>query len=211
MEAVRKGTLAVGVCGKESVVLAVEKNTFAKLQSQQTLRKVQKIDEHICVAFAGLTADARILINRARLEAQSHKLKLEDMASVEYIAQYIGSVQQKYTQSGGVRPFALSTLVAGISQEGPKLYQTDPSGSFSEWKSNAIGRNSKAVRDWLEKYYTNTSGIHTIELALRALSQIMDLSSERIEVAIVDKEGLRVMPSDEVDEIVLTMDDENKP
>ena len=35
---------------------------------------------------------------------------------------------------------------AGFDPEGkPCLYQTDPSGTFSEWTANAIGRHSKTV------------------------------------------------------------------
>tara|TARA_Y100000401_G_scaffold88460_1_gene73975 strand:- start:1 stop:648 length:648 start_codon:yes stop_codon:yes gene_type:complete len=202
-EAARKGNLAVGVTGTDSVVVAAEKQQVAKLQSPQTFGKVYKIDDNVCVTFAGLTADARILINRAREEAQSHKLTLEDGTTVEYIARFIGNMQQKYTQRSGVRPFGLSTLVAGLSEEGnPTVYHTDPSGTVSEWKSYAIGRNSKAVREWMDKNHEDTTGLATIQLALRAMSQNCDLSSERIEVAIVDRIGTRIISDDQIQTLI---------
>ena len=93
------------------------------------------LDHHVTLAFAGLNADARILIDKARLEAQSHRLTVEDPVSIEYITKYIASVQQRYTQSGGVRPFGISTLVVGFdpNTDVPRLYLTEPSGIYSAW------------------------------------------------------------------------------
>ena len=89
----------------------------------------------MCLAFAGLNADSRILIDRARIEAQSHRLTVEDPVTVEYITKYIATVQQRYTQSGGVRPFGISTLVVGFDpgDDVPRLYLTEPSGIYSAW------------------------------------------------------------------------------
>lgn len=77
-----------------------------------------KVDEHVCLACSGLTADARVLVNRARVEAQSYRLTLDEKVTVEHITKYIAGVQQKYTQSGGVRPFGISTLIAGFDPLG---------------------------------------------------------------------------------------------
>lgn len=209
MEAVRKGTLAVGVCGSDCVVLGVEKKSTAKLQDPRTMRKIQTVDDKICVAFAGLTADARILINRARTEAQSHKLTLEDNVSVEYMSRYIGGVQQKYTQSGGVRPFGLSTLIAGLSPEGkPQLFHTDPSGTYSEWQANATGRNSKVVREWLERHYAIASGHDVVKLALRALLELVEPASKNIEIAIVAEDSLSILSSDAIDSLITEVEGE---
>lgn len=214
LEAVRKGQLAVGVRGKENIVLGVEKKSTARLQDARTVRKIVMIDDHICLAFAGLTADARVLVNRARVESQSYRLTLDERVTVDYITKYIAGVQQKYTQSGGVRPFGISTLIVGFDRAGsPQLYQTDPSGTYSAWKANAIGRNSKTVREYLEKHYKETTGKETTKLAIRALMETVEAGSKNIEVAVLEKniEGdpfLRILDDDEVDALVREVDEE---
>lgn len=130
------GTCAVGVKGKDVVVLGCEKRSAMKLQDTRiTPSKIQVLDNHVALAFAGLNADARILVDKARLEAQSHRLSVEDPVTIEYITKYIAGVQQRYTQAGGVRPFGISTLVVGFDKgnEQPRLYQTEPSGIYSAW------------------------------------------------------------------------------
>jgi len=175
LEAVRRGTTAVGVRGGDCVVLGAEKKAAAKLQDPRTVRKLVQLDDHICMAFAGLTADARVLVNKARLECQSHRFSLDDPVSVEYIARHIAALQQKYTQSGGVRPFGISTLIIGFDSKNspPRLYNTDPSGIYYEWKANAIGRSSKTVREFLEKNYVEQmTSQQAVKLTVKSLLEV---------------------------------------
>ena len=150
--------------GQDSVVLAVEKRALAKLQDARTVRKICSLDEHVALAFAGLTADARVLVNMARVECQSHRLTVEDPVTVEYITRHIATIcqvctgssfvfhksfffklsnislvcfspLQRYTQSNGARPFGISLLLVGFDGgKTPKLYHTEPAGTYHEWK-----------------------------------------------------------------------------
>lgn len=126
-----------------------------KLQDTRiTPSKIQLLDHHVALAFAGLNADARILVDKARLEAQSHRLSVEDPVTIDYITKYVAGVQQRYTQAGGVRPFGISTLIVGFDNgsDVPRLYQTEPSGIYSAWcviqndkKKTIFGQVSKLM------------------------------------------------------------------
>lgn len=191
-EAVKRGTCAVGIKGRDCVVLGCERRSTLKLQDPRiTPSKISKIDSHVVLSFSGLNADSRILIEKARVEAQSHRLTLEDPVSVEYLTRYIAGEQQRYTQSGGVRPFGVSTLIAGFDPQDttPRLYQTEPSGIYSAWTAQTIGRNSKVVREFLEKNYNREEPPQTAEecvkLTVRSLLEVVQTGAKNIEITLV--------------------------
>lgn len=210
IEAVNKGNTAVAVRGKDSCVLAVEKKSTVKLQEARSIRKILHLDDHLALAAAGLTADARVLVNRTRIECQSHRLTMGEPITVEGVTRYIAGLQQKYTQSGGVRPFGISTLIVGIDPytKQPQLFQTDPSGSSAAWKANAIGRNSGTVREWLEKNYSETEDKDTVRLTVKAILEVVEADSKNIEVAVMGQQGIESLPESRVDELVKEIEEE---
>ena len=212
-EAVKKGSTAVGVRGKNVVVLAVEKKSVAKLQEERTVRKICLLDDHVVMAFAGLTADARILIDRARVECQSHKLTVEDPVTLEYITRHIAQLKQKYTQSNGRRPFGISTLIAGFDDDGTaRLFQTDPSGVYHEWKANATGRSGKTVREYLEKNYDASQledDESVIKLALKALLEVVQ--GKNLEVAVMRRgQRLQILSEEDLSKYVSVIEKEKE-
>ncbi|XP_012686185.1 proteasome subunit alpha type-7 [Clupea harengus] len=214
-EAVKKGSTVVGVRGKTIVVVGVEKKSLAKLQDDRTVRKICPLDDNVFMAFAGLTADARIVINRARVECQSHRLTVEDPVTVEYITRFICNLKQRYTQSNGRRPFGISSLIAGFDFDGtPHLYQTDPSGTYHAWKANAIGRSGKTVREFLEKSYKEEdveSDEGAIKLAIKALLEVVQSGGKNIELAVMKQnEALKILDPEEVDKHVLALEKEKE-
>jgi len=206
-EAVKKGSTAVGVRGADVVVLGVEKKSVEKLQEERTMRKICSLDDHVVLAFAGLTADARIIINRARIECQSHRLTVEDPVSIEYITRHLAGIKQKYTQSNGRRPFGISALITGFDLDGrPHLYQTEPSGTYHEWKANATGRNAKTVREFLEQKYSPevvSTEEGTVKLAIKALLEVVQSGGKNLEIAIMPRgKTLKMLSVEEIEKIV---------
>lgn len=214
-EAVKKGSTAVGVRGKDVVVLGVEKKAVAKLQDDRTVRKICVLDSHVMMAFAGLTADARIIMKKARTECQSHKLTVEDPVTLEYITRYVASMKQRYTQSAGRRPYGISCLLTGFDDDGsPHLYQTDPAGVYTEWTANAIGRSSKTVREFLEKNYTKEAvetENGTVRLAIKALLEVVQLGGKNLEIAVMNKKSvMRMLTVEEIEAFVTDIEAEKE-
>ncbi|XP_026332700.1 proteasome subunit alpha type-7-1-like [Hyposmocoma kahamanoa] len=207
-EAVRKGSAVVGIRGKTCIVLAVEKKSVAKLQEERTEKKIVGLDEHVVMAFAGLRADARVLITRAQIECQSHRLTVEDPVSVEYITRYIAEMKQKYTQSNGRRPFGMSCLIGGFdTHDGqPHLFQTEPSGIYYEWKASATGRCDKTVREFLEQNFNNdivATERGTVKLAIKALLEVVQSGQRNLEVAVMrNNQPVEMLNQDAISSIV---------
>ncbi|MCS7130007.1 MAG: archaeal proteasome endopeptidase complex subunit alpha [Archaeoglobaceae archaeon] len=186
-EAVKRGATAVGIKVGEGVILVADKRVGSRLLEADTIEKIYKIDEHICAATSGLVADARILIERARIEAQINRLTYEEPITVKELAKKICDFKQQFTQYGGVRPFGVSLLIAGVDKV-PKLYETDPSGALLEYKATAIGMGRNVVVEFFEKEYReDLSFEEALLLALVAIGKSIEneISANDIEVGYV--------------------------
>lgn len=223
-EAVKKGSTAIGLKGKDCIVICVEKKTVPELQDTRSLRKVYLLDSHVVMTFAGLNADARLLANRARVQAQSYQLDYGDPVTVNYMAKYIANRQQVFTQSNGRRPFGVAAIIAGFNYDHTaQVCLSEPSGTMYEWNACAIGRNCDPVKEYLEKQY-NEEAVSTVDgavkLAVKALSEVVQSGAQNIEVAIMTKkpghpsEGLDVdfkfLPVNEIEALLKVIEAEKQ-
>ena len=141
LKAVSQGETALGIKYKEGVVLAVEKNIKSPLIDENSVRKIQQVAEHTGATYAGLSGDFRVLLQTSRKQSIKHQVIYEEPVLMGNLAREIAKIFQEFTQSGGVRPFGISLLLAGIDSGEPQLFQLDPSGVYHEWKATAIGKN----------------------------------------------------------------------
>lgn len=156
---------------KNGIVLATEKRLPSSLMAEDSLQKVAMVTKSIGMVYAGMGPDSRVLVKKARKAAQSYFQTYHETIPVSQLVREVASVMQEFTQSGGVRPFGVSLLVAGFDDEGPQLCQIDPSGSYYAWKASAIGKNMVNAKTFLEKRYSEDieleDAIHTGILTLK--------------------------------------------
>jgi len=188
MEAINNAGSTVGILAKDGIVIAAERKTVSKLLApSKTSEKVLKLDDHIYCAIAGLTADANILVNYARLNAQRYELAYQEKEPVEQLVQSVTNYKQAYTQFGGQRPFGVSLLYAGYDHHhGFQLYQSDPSGNYGGWKATAVGANNRAAKTLLKtEYKEGEIDVATaLKLAVKIMGKTMDTatpSAEKVE------------------------------
>jgi len=192
LELVKRGSPIVGVKSEEGVVLAVLEPQLSKLAAPTNSKKIFRIDDHVGVAIAGLSPDARVLIKQARLYCQSNKMTYDEPADVEDLASGVGDLLQRYTQNAGVRPFGVSLLFGGVDDHRVSLLATDPSGSYRGYRATAVGRNSeKAVSVLQQEYRKEITLDEAIALSVQALKEASenDLSADGMNIAVVTKES----------------------
>lgn len=197
--AVGRGTTTAGLKFKDGVVLMADKKVGSKLIESNSIEKIFAIDEHIGCATSGLVADARVLVDYARIVSQINKVTYEEKIGVDTLVKKICDYKQNYTQYGGVRPFGTALLVGGVDSQGTHLYETDPSGALVSYKAGSIGSGRAAVMEMFEdKYKENMSQNDAVELGLAGLKKASDdpLTAGTVEIAII-KSGNKFEKLDE--------------
>jgi len=190
-EAVKKGTTTIGLKFKDGVILIVDKRVSSRLVEPRSIEKIYTIDEFIGCATSGLVADARILVDQARKDAQVHKVTYGENITVEALVKKICDFKQNYTQYGGVRPFGTALLMAGVDDLGCHLFETDPSGALVAYKAGSIGAGRPVVMDTFEKEFKdNMTYKDAMALGLKALSAAIEdkVTVETVEVGVVEKD-----------------------
>ena len=188
LETVKRGSTVLGISCPEGVVLAAEERTTSKLQDPNYSWKIFEIDEHVGAAISGLSSDARILIDQARVYAQSNRLMYDELADIEVLSKRVSDIKQVYTQHAGVRPFGVSIIFGGVDKIGCRILQTDPSGAVWSYKAVSIGSGSETVKEILEKTYREDLTLEdTVQLAVDCLSKSIEgtLEPEKIRIIMI--------------------------
>ncbi|MBN2368431.1 archaeal proteasome endopeptidase complex subunit alpha [Candidatus Woesearchaeota archaeon] len=195
---VRQGSTAIGVTCKDCVILVSDKRLVDKLVVSDSVEKIWKIDEHIGATASGIISDARVLIERSQVLAQQHRVTYDAPIDVISIVKDIANIKQITTQSGGYRPFGVSILIAGVDNNEPKLFETDPTGIYFQYKASVIGEAEPEIEEILYKEYKeNMSMEDGFKLAINALKKTLDknFDPERIDagfVSVTDKKFKRL-------------------
>jgi proteasome alpha subunit len=184
-KAVEQGATSIGVLVEEGIVLLAEKK-IQPLQEPDSVEKISKIDEHVGVATSGLMADARKLIAEARVKAQSYWLTYEEAVPAEALAEHICDLKAQFTQGGGARPYGVAMIFGSVDHDGsPKLYVTDPVGTYWGFLASIIGRGAARAGEYLEQRYNRKMSLNdAIDLALGSLHEATEkeLTVDNVEI-----------------------------
>ncbi|XP_062014592.1 proteasome subunit alpha type-5 [Rosa rugosa] len=207
IEAIKLGSTAIGLKTKEGVVLAVEKRITSPLLEPSSVEKIMEIDDHIGCAMSGLIADARTLVEHARVETQNHRFSYGEPMTVESTTQALCDLALRFgegDEESMSRPFGVSLLIAGHDEHGPSLYYTDPSGTFWQCNAKAIGSGSEGADSSLQEQYSKDLTLKEAEtIALSILKQVMEekVTPNNVDIAKVSPTYHLYTPS-EVEEVI---------
>ena len=181
---VRQGSTAIGMICSDGVLLVADKRVVDSLVVPESVEKIWQIDEHIGATASGILSDARVLIDRAQLRAQQNRVTYDSEIDTLTIVKDMCDLKQICTQSGGLRPFGVSVLVAGIDNHTPRLFETDPIGIYFQYKATAIGEGEIEVEEILHNEYKPDLTIEDgLRLSLKALKKVL---GENFNVARID-------------------------
>lgn len=213
---IRQGSTAIGMVCSDGVLLMADKRVVDSLVVPESVEKIWQIDDHIGAAASGILSDARVLIDRAQLRAQQNKVTYDSEIDTSTIVKDICDLKQICTQSGGLRPFGVSILVAGIDNHVPRLFETDPIGIYFQYRATAIGEGEVEVEEILHNEYKPGLSIEEgLRLSLKALKKVLgeNFNVGRIDTAYINTEErkFRRLSKSRIEKLASELKDDKKP
>jgi len=199
---VRLGSASIGFSCKDGVVIIADRRMRDKLIVEDSANKIYEIDEHIIASAAGILSDARVLIERAQIIAQQNRVTYDTGVDTESVIKEIANLKQMSTQYGGLRPFGVSMMVAGITGTKGKLYVSDVTGNYYEYKASAIGENDEKIKEMLREEFSEMGVEESIKLGLKIFKKILgkNFEIERFDVGYIkaDEKKLKRISGEEL-------------
>jgi len=192
---IRLGSASIGLACKDGVVIIADRRSKDVLITAESAMKIYEVDEHIIASASGILSDARILIERAQLISQQHRVTYDSAIDVESVIKEIADLKQQFTQYGGTRPFGVAILIAGITGKKPKIYSSDVTGSYFSYKATAIGEQDEKIKEILRKKYDENIDIESgIKLSLDIFKEILgkNFSVDRFDVGYIKTEDIKI-------------------
>ena len=200
-EAVRKGATSIGITAKDSVALIAHKNIMEPLAVPSTVQKIFRVDSYIGATYSGLVADGLRVTSMMRSKTQTHRMIYDETESVETVAREISEEMQQATQYGGIRPYAISLLIAGIDVV-PRLFEVEPGASFLGYQADAIGSGRKVAQEILLKDYKEDMALEdaiALGISIIKKSSEKSISEDNLDIATIEKKkGYTALSQDKI-------------
>lgn len=193
---VRLGSASIGMICNDGILIVTDRRISDVLVVPESSVKIWQIDEHIIGSAAGILSDARVLLERAQIIAQQHRITYDEPIDIESTIKEIANIKQAYTQYGGARPFGIEILIAGVNPNNDcKIFVSDVTGNYTGYFAVAIGENDERIKEILRQEYREGITIEQgIKLALSIFKRILgkNFSISRFEVAFIKKDEKKV-------------------
>ena len=196
---IRLGSSSIGMLCSEGLLIVADKRINDRLIVKTSTKKIQEIDSHMIVSAAGIVSDARVLIEKAQILAQQHRITYDSPVEPESIIKEISNMKQQFTQYGGARPFGVSLMMAGINKKKPELYTSDVTGNYLSYNANAIGEDDEKIKVRLREKYSKDIAIKKgAKLALSIIQEVQGnkFDINRFELVYIKKEDEKIVRMD---------------
>ena len=191
-KATKWGSSSIGMVCTDGVLIVADKRIDDKLIVPKSANKIYEIDSHVIASAAGVVSDARVLVERAQVLSQQHRVTYDSAIEPELVIKEIANIKQQFTQYGGARPFGVFFMLAGMNGKKPELYVSNVSGNYFSFFANAIGENDEKIKEKLRDKYKNDLTVKKgIKLALDIFKEIQSakFNSEKFEAVYISNEG----------------------